>query len=210
MAIPVYIFANQRSGTNFLRNALVSTGEFTDMNEIFQPNEPAIFWTFYSEFIARNPAALRPTKENRKLVFDEFINTCIENIPTKYALIDLKYNTTHNLNTHFQPPSEAPYIFELLKQHSCHVVHLIRENSYFSKYSYENFLEIGYAELARINDPSEKYMVQKLNTFFELATDTGFEVRTKKIAKAPSEIISNYKNEILPALLNSPYSRFAH
>lgn len=262
MAIPVYIFANQRSGTNLLRNAMVSTGDFTDLNEIFQPNEPHIYWSFYSNYISNNPECIVPTVENMNRIFDAFQEQCIEPVQSRYALIDVKYNSAHNLNCQFQSPSEAPYLFELIKKNECKVIHLIRENmfenyvsnqlanqtrqycafdgdeirseqivlsadqtimeikkceanikkftQFFVESNYKNFMEISYTELTRLNDSSDIYMKNKLKEFFQLSNINNIEVRTRKIALPPSAVISNYKEEILPALLNTPYARFAH
>ena len=53
MAKPLFVFATQRSGTNFLRYCLASDERITDLNEIFGFNvRPALFWRHRKKVLA--------------------------------------------------------------------------------------------------------------------------------------------------------------
>lgn len=261
MAIPVFIVANQRSGTNFLRHLLCSTGLFTDLNEIFQAGSPALYWDFFIKEVTENPDLARPSRENRVALFDKFMHEHVEIIDTKYVLVDIKYNSTHNLNCEFQQLSNTPFLMKLIENYGGYVLHLVRNNSLEvhlsnvlanksavytafkdSEIKHEsvkldpkamvsdirkhqmdisNFrkwindmnlakkLEISYEDLVEINHDSSCICAEQLKSFFDLGDAMDFEVKTKKIAKTPAEVVENFDDEVKPALFSSKYSRFA-
>lgn len=260
MAIPVFLFANQRSGTNFLRNILVSTGEFVDLNEVFQAGEPSLYWDHFRDEVAKNNDLAIPTKDNRKQLFESFLDKHVHNVSEKYVLIDIKYNCAHNLNTEFQQLHAPSNLLGLIKESGGYVIHLIRSNSlevhisnvlanktkvytatasedikqikidldpegtlreihkhqfdvnnfksWLSDLNFDNYLELVYEDLKKINTDSDCFAAQKLRNYFEIDSDCEFAVSTQKIARNPDEMIVNYDSEIKPYLLASDFAKF--
>jgi len=222
MAIPVFIVANQRSGTNFLRHLLCSTGLFTDLNEIFQAGSPALYWDFFIKEVTENPDLARPSRENRVALFDKFMHEHVEIIDTKYVLVDIKYNSTHNnvlanKSAVYTAFKDSEIKHESVKLDPKAMVGDIRKHqmdiSNFRKWindmNLDKKLEISYEDLVEINHDSSCICAEQLKSFFDLGDAMDFEVKTKKIAKTPAEVVENFDDEVKPALFSSKYSRFA-
>ena len=129
MAKPVFVFATQRSGTNFLRYCLATDKRIKDLNEIFGFNvRPALFWRHRKKVLDEQPEMIFPSDDNMSKLFESFILEFVEPLDVEYALIDVKYNSVHNLNPVWQSLLEVPFLLKEIKKHQFPVIHLVRRN----------------------------------------------------------------------------------
>ena len=129
MAKPLFVFATQRSGTNFLRYCLSSDERIADLNEVFGFNvRPALFWRHRQKVMEEHPEMIFPSDDNMSNLLESFIQKFAAPLDAKYALIDVKYNSVHNLNPVWQSISEVPFLLKQIKKHQFPVIHLIRRN----------------------------------------------------------------------------------
>ena len=127
MAKPVAIIATQRSGTNLLRSTLASTPLFTDLNEVFESRQQGVFWEFRKQMILSNPDLSMPSEEHQTEIFNRFFDHLSET-DAPFALVDIKYNSTHHFNPVFQIPTRRPFVLKLLADYGIPVIHLERAN----------------------------------------------------------------------------------
>ena len=128
MSCPVFVIAKQRSGTNLLRKGLASTKWFADRDEVFhQRRDLGIFWTHRALMIARDPELSIPLPEHQEAIFDSFLATYATQ--KAFTLIDVKYNSIHNLNSVFQNHATQPMILRLIAKKDLPVIHLVRNDS---------------------------------------------------------------------------------
>ena len=163
---PVFIIANQRSGTNLLRGALSSCHLFENCYEIFHPkfidNNKKIlktkflqainypkrkpernFWNFKKMALLSQPHMVVPTSENLRKLFSLYIKE-LNLYDTKIPLVDVKYNSVHHLDPIWRHSSyERPFLFDLLAEANIPVIHLIRRNSFESYVSYKLAMKSG-------------------------------------------------------------------
>jgi len=78
MSTPVFIIAQQRSGTNLLRRSLATTGLFGDTDEVFDPRRKG-FWPFYQQQVASRPELSRPTASHQIELFESFLESTLDN-----------------------------------------------------------------------------------------------------------------------------------
>ena len=129
MAKPLFVFATQRSGTNFLRYCLASDERIADLNEIFGFNvRPALFWRHRKKVLDEQPEMVFPSDDNMSKLFESFIQKFIEPMDAEYVLIDVKYNSVHNLNPVWQSLLDVPFLLRQIKKHQFPVIHLVRRN----------------------------------------------------------------------------------
>ncbi|MEM7782262.1 MAG: Stf0 family sulfotransferase [Planctomycetota bacterium] len=126
-AIPVFIVAQQRSGTNFLRKSLAATGDFFDADEVFHPEKPG-FWQFANQIRFENPMLMVRTSQNLAKIFDEFIKQLAVSVSKSAVLIDVKYNSVHNLNGFWHEDFQQPNFIRWLQKTGYPVIHLVRHN----------------------------------------------------------------------------------
>lgn len=126
MSTPVFIIAQQRSGTNLLRRSLATTGCFWDSDEIFDPKTES-YWPFHAEQVAQEVARSLPTSENQIQLFERFLETHLDN-DKPFTLIDVKYNSTHMLDGMWHSPVSNPELVQWLIRKRFPVVHLVRKN----------------------------------------------------------------------------------
>ena len=125
--LPVFVIAMQRSGTNLLRKSLAQTPLFTDLNEVFDPFH-AGFWAFRKKVIQLDPEYVMPSEPHQTRLWTNFLRYRLANVKTPFALIDVKYNSTHNLNAVWQEPGDPPLLVRWLQRQSLPIIHIVREN----------------------------------------------------------------------------------
>ena len=129
MAKPLFIFATQRSGTNFLRSCLASDARIANLHEIFGFNgRPALFWQHRKKVTEKHPEMVYPSDDNMSRLFELFIQEFVEPLNTEYALMDVKYNSVHNLNPAWHSLLDVPFLLKQIKKHQFPVIHLVRRN----------------------------------------------------------------------------------
>lgn len=128
MSGPVFVIAKQRSGTNLLRKSLASTCWFEDRDEIFHfRRDLGVFWLHRALMIARDPELSIPNQENQEKMFESFLSV-YANDERAFSLIDVKYNSFHNLNSMFHDHAIRPNILDLIAKKDYPVIHLIRKD----------------------------------------------------------------------------------
>ncbi len=129
MSGPVFVIAKQRSGTNLLRKSLASTCWFEDRDEIFHyRRDLGVFWLHRALMIARDPELSIPTLKNQEKLFESFLSVYAGD-ERAFSLIDVKYNSFHNLNSMFHDHAVRPNILDLIAEKDCPVIHLVRKDS---------------------------------------------------------------------------------
>ena len=129
MASPVFVIAQQRSGTNLLRRGLASTPWFVDRDEIFH-SDPVIgsFWTHRALMIAKDPTLSIPHIDHQNHILDSYLET-FSSKGDKFTLFDVKYNSLHSMNPIWQNHGLRPHLITYLAQKRIPVIHLIRKDS---------------------------------------------------------------------------------
>lgn len=123
---PVFIIAQQRSGTNLLRRSLATTGRFCDSDEIFDPKNDS-YWPYFASQAANDVFGSLPTTANRTGLFERFLDSHLDN-KKPFTLIDVKYNSTHLLDGMWQSPVDEPSFIQWLVEKKYPVIHLLRAN----------------------------------------------------------------------------------
>ena len=123
---PVFVIAQQRSGTNLLRKSLAATPDFRDLDEVFHP-EHKQYWHYRKAFLRRQPAKGIPTRNNQLAIFESFLENRLATAQS-YTLIDVKYNSTHALNPICSSPIDVPLFIRWLIEKQHPVIHLTRAN----------------------------------------------------------------------------------
>ena len=125
--VPVFVIAMQRSGTNLLRKSLAQTPLFTDLNEVFDPFHSG-FWAYRKKVIESDPEYVMPSESNQTMLWTDYLRYHLANVNTPFALIDVKYNSTHNLNAVWQEPGDPPLLVRWLQRQPLPIIHIVREN----------------------------------------------------------------------------------
>ncbi|MCH2181785.1 MAG: sulfotransferase [Mariniblastus sp.] len=123
---PVFIVAQQRSGTNLLRKSLAATPGFRDLDEVFDPKQKQ-YWHFRKGRVRQQPELATPGREHQIEMFESFLEHRLA-CPQPHTLIDVKYNSVHSLDDLWLSPMETPVLIEWLVQKQHPVIHLVREN----------------------------------------------------------------------------------
>ncbi len=127
MSTPLFVIADQRSGTNLLRRALASTEQLCDLNEIFHP-QGGIYWLFREQQFRPATELSPPSADQQIEWFESFLHNCL---PPEFpfSILDVKYNSSHVLNEFSRSPIDSPLFVKWLIQKQYPVIHLVRKNS---------------------------------------------------------------------------------
>lgn len=129
---PIFLFAEPRSGTHLLRGILCSGPDVEDLSEVFNlhidQKQPQNFFPFFEDRVRRSPEFLRPVRELRAQVFDEYMEFLGTMTKRPFGLVSVPYNQTQHLNLAWQYPDDIPNLLRLVKTRHYPVVHLVRRN----------------------------------------------------------------------------------
>ena len=133
MSKPIFIIATQRSGSNYFRSLLASTGQFYDFNEILDPywkdNLKNTYLYFRAQEIKKNPEISIPYPDIVEELFKKYLSYLEELQPKHpYHLLDVKYNSLHHFNEIWD--GDWPFLFNLLNRNQIPLIHLVRNNVY--------------------------------------------------------------------------------
>lgn len=123
----ILILARQRSGTNFLRGLLSSSGPVTSMGEVFQPNVETGQSTYDAWYNASSWAGKTP------VTYDDAIELCddflagIEKADEAIA-VDVKYNSLLRTVGVWYSVADPPPIMAAAAQRGYLLIHLVRQN----------------------------------------------------------------------------------
>ncbi len=123
---PVFVIAQQRSGTNLLRKSLSATPDFRDLDEVFHP-EHKQYWHYRKGILRQQPARLIPTRNNQISMFESFLEKRLLS-EQAFTLIDIKYNSIHALDPLWHSPLDVPLLIQWLVENQYPVIHLTRAN----------------------------------------------------------------------------------
>ncbi len=130
----IVLLSRQRSGTNPLRTILDSHPDVFCFNEVFNLADrdsddrllrESNFFTFLERYAGDD--IRRAMADNHERLFLDYLEylRCLSQ--KRYALIDVKYNTTHFLVRPWQQRA-TPYLIELIIKHGIYVLHVTRRN----------------------------------------------------------------------------------
>lgn len=178
---PVILLAHQRSGTNYFRSVLRSSGIFFDCNEIFLPaSDPVLspptntyldfnFDRFFARQVLEDSNLLLPSEKNIRKIFSGFLDFCREEAVRQAGgggllpVLDIKYCTVHRLNAYNQFIGRRPFLFQLIREHSLPVIHLIRQDAVAQTISHMLALQSG----VYILEKSEQYTFEPVSLSVE-------------------------------------------
>ncbi len=131
----VVLLARQRSGTNALRDVLDSHQDVFCLPEVFQaePSPKARFEVEanYFNFLDARKDSLKEvlTSEEAQgeffLDYLQFLGTFSEK---RYVVVDIKYNSAHNVDGPWRDIGGAPSLFQFIRRHEVRVLNLTRLN----------------------------------------------------------------------------------
>lgn len=124
-----FLIAHQRSGTSALGSIFNQHPELMYLTEIFHDRHighELNYFTFYLEKVRHN--ALLSLPGAREKVFRDYLDYIKCTSKDRTAIIDVKYNSVHNLNDYWQNPAGTPGLIRFLYKNDIPVIHLKRDN----------------------------------------------------------------------------------
>lgn len=129
------LFARQRSGTNALRDVLDSHPEVFCLPEVFQA-EPspkarheveANYFNFLDDHRGEVKRILT-SAEARERFFLEYLEFLGGFSEKRYLVVDIKYNSAHNVDGPWRDMAAEPTLFEYIRRNRMRVLNLTRRN----------------------------------------------------------------------------------
>jgi hypothetical protein len=77
-----------------------------------------------------------PTEQNQCTIFESYLHHRLTGV-TPFTFVDVKYNSTHHLNSLWHNPLSRPLLFQWLRDQRWPVIHLVRQNILECYVSYE-------------------------------------------------------------------------
>ena len=133
----VVLISHERSGSHFLTDLLVSTGQIRSFDEVCNFNAinpdtvPASFFRFRMEASAADPdILLRPNWRCMGRLLEKYFDHLATMTPDgKRALLDIKWGHIHNFEQAWWTPQRRPFLFGWLERHRIPVINLARRDS---------------------------------------------------------------------------------
>lgn len=129
---PIILCAQQRSGTNLLRNALRATQLCKSYAEIFNEKnnlkKEYSFFNFKLKQLQNNLSLSFPSSENKHYLFNHYFSFLQNESNLPFHIIDIKYNSWHHFNTIWHSVPERPQLLEWLMLNDLPVIHIVRKN----------------------------------------------------------------------------------
>ena len=123
------VVARPRSGTTALGDILGTHREVVRFQELLRAdhsNDRAFFYKFLEDV---RPSLLYPSIENRKKLFNLYINHLRELEPNAHTLMfHINYNSLHTFNAIWQHLFDPPMVLNLIRQSGFRTIHLVRRN----------------------------------------------------------------------------------
>jgi hypothetical protein len=124
----VFIIGGVRSGTTVFRRMMASHSLIRDRGEIFNANNPAGYFKFLREQVARDPNLIFP--ERSVDVFHAYLVSLMPKEPDAQALVDVKYEHLTLLPEAWQMPFSNPPLLRIIHRTKAKVLHLRRQHFY--------------------------------------------------------------------------------
>jgi hypothetical protein len=132
---PVILIARPRSGTTALRGMVARHRDMIALGEIFHDNslnDPNYYFNYYLASVTKDPSLALPSPDNRITLFGGYIDWVTKKLeeqgPKEWVFLGVNYNSLHCVNQYWQNFYEEPYLLNIVKWRSYHVVHIIRRN----------------------------------------------------------------------------------
>ncbi|HUJ46148.1 MAG TPA: hypothetical protein VLV55_03385 [Rhizomicrobium sp.] len=132
----VVLISHERSGSHFLTDLLVSTGQVRSFDEVCNFNAinpdraPASFYRFRKEASATDPdILLRPDWQSMGRFMEAYFSYLATLAPHKHCLLDIKWGHVHNFEQGWWTPERRPFLFGWLERNSIPVINLARRDS---------------------------------------------------------------------------------
>lgn len=132
MSRPVFLIAQQRSGTTACRGLLRHSEFIDDFGEVFHPlsiDDPQNFFRFRRNYGRLKPWEV-PTRPAMAEMFSDYVDHLDSLSDKEFHIADVKYNSTHHLNADWQFPFGEPNLLKLIKSNRLHIIHLVRDDAF--------------------------------------------------------------------------------
>jgi hypothetical protein len=131
----IVMLARQRSGTNALRDVLDSHQDIFCLPEVFQ-SQPSVkarleVETNYFNFLEEHKDRLKEivtSQEAQEQFFLEYLEFLRSFSDKRYVLIDIKYNSAHNVDGPWREIAAEPSLFDYIRNNGMRVLNLTRVN----------------------------------------------------------------------------------
>ncbi len=174
------IVATQRSGTTAIGRFLGRQPGTEYVGEIFHnvrgphddPNyeryltvPEANFFTFKERLLTRFPALAYPSRANQSAIWHGYRKHLFSLGPETTWVIDVKYNSLHNLNAVWQDLFNAPLLVELLREENAPILHLVRDDLFAQAISALRANQLRTWHNVASNQTAEKQPTEAAMTF---------------------------------------------
>ncbi len=166
MSRPVFLIAQQRSGTTAFRGLLRHSEFVDDFGEVFHPlsiDNEQNFFRFRLEYGRLRPWDV-PTRQAMSEMFADYIDHLGSLAGKAFYVADVKYNSVHHLNADWQVPFGEPNLLKLLKSNEHHVIHLVRDDAFAMFFSERFAAATGrwhYGRNDRSTPPQEQVRIDR-------------------------------------------------
>jgi hypothetical protein len=131
----IVMLARQRSGTNALRDVLDSHADIFCLPEVFQ-SQPSVkarleVETNYFNFLEEHKNRLKEivtSQQAQEEFFLEYVEFLRSFSDKRYVLIDIKYNSAHNVDGPWRDIAAEPSLFDYIRNNGMRVLNLTRVN----------------------------------------------------------------------------------
>jgi hypothetical protein len=135
MSDVVILLARQRSGTNALRDVLDSHQEVFCLPEVFQaepsPKARHEVEANYFNFLETRKDSVKEiltSEDAQAQLFLEYLQFLGTFSDKRYLVVDIKYNSAHNVDGPWRDIGGAPTLFQLIRRNEMRVLNLTRLN----------------------------------------------------------------------------------
>lgn len=185
------ILATQRSGTFGLGTGLEDYFNLKWLGEVFHSNNarsdvdiherfdekarysthPQLnFFNFRREILKKNIDLSYPSIENSREILTEYLKFVGGRVSSNCALLDIKYDCWHHLNSYWSMPPQRPGLVQLVWELELPVVHVIRENLFATYCSIAFAMESGvWHRIEDAKQPSGKVSINPQTCEFRMA-----------------------------------------
>jgi hypothetical protein len=130
------LMARMRSGTTAFRDILATHPRVFSLGEIFHNHmldNRLYFHNYFLQSVKQDPALSLPSEENRYKLFSDYISYIKSDLGLteedgRVLVLGINYNSLHSLNSYWQHPFTAPFLFQVLRRLKISIIHMRREN----------------------------------------------------------------------------------
>lgn len=133
MSNPIFLCAQQRSGTTLIQKALQASNLCKNYGEVFHDkylhfNKEHSFFNYKKKLLSNNIKLCFPSVENQKFIFNKYTNFLKNEAGLPFHIIDIKYNSWHHFNPIWHNFETPPQLLSFVRKRTFKVIHIIRKN----------------------------------------------------------------------------------